>query len=419
MSKVRENIIFLFLIQGINYLFPLLTIPYFARIFGPTGVGVLALAQVVILYLVAVVDFGFNLTVTRRISIAYERKDYNEINRLFTHTIAIKICIFVLVSFFIIFLCQSVPKLFEVKNLIYIGFISLFGTVINPIWLFQGIQKMSILLVPTALSKIISITLIFLFVKDMEDMNLAMFFTSLSMLIVGFVSLYFVYKMELASITRLNIIKIKKMFKESFFVFLTYLGSSIYTTMNLFLMSFYIGFKEIGIYSSADKIVSTANSLMSPIHQAIFPNLSNFKDVKEYINKIKKYGLILFIISLLITLLLFFGSNLIVRLLFGIGFEDSSSILKILSILPVIICFGILFGQWGLLVIGESKILGIIYTLGGFLHLSYVFIFLHFWGIYGGAYSIVITETVISITLFICFLKKIKQLRLNHLIDLE
>ena len=196
--------------------------------------------------------------------------------------------------------------------------------------------------------------------------------------------------------------------QESFYIFLSYLGSSVYTTMNTFIMSFFVGLRDIGIYSSADKVVMTAQSLMSPIHQAIFPNLSSFSDKNEYLNKFKKYGLILFSVASLISVSLFFLSKIIVLILFGKEFYESYKILQLLSPLPLIISLGVIFGQWGLIAIGESKILGKIYLIAGLLHLSYIFILLKLDGIYGAAISIVLTESLVSMFLSIFFFKKIK-----------
>ena len=191
MNVVRKNILVLSIIQGINYLFPLLTIPYLSRIFGPTGIGALALAQAVILYLVLIIDFGFNLTVTRRISIAYDKNDKLEINHLYTQTLLIKMIIFLIIVFLVFILCQTIPQLFDIKVLIYIGFFSLLGAAINPIWLFQGMQRMTVLLIPNTLSKIISLALIFVFVKNKQDLNLAMFFTSVGLFLSSVISLIF------------------------------------------------------------------------------------------------------------------------------------------------------------------------------------------------------------------------------------
>lgn len=408
MSLVRKNIFVLFLIQGTNYIFPLLTIPYLSRIFGPTGIGALALAQATILYLTLVVDFGFNLTVTRRISIAFEKKNFLEINQLYTQTLIIKFSIFLLVALFMLILCQFVPQLDNIKVLILIGFISLLGSVLNPIWLFQGIQRMGMLLIPTTLSKLISLVLIFIFVKSSQDLNWAMFFTSLGMFLSAIVSLYYIRQQKLAHFCQINLEKSINLVQESFYIFLSYLGSSVYTTMNTFIMSFFVGLRDIGIYSSADKVVMTAQSLMSPIHQAIFPNLSSFSDKNEYLNKFKKYGVILFSVASLISVSLFFLSKIIVLILFGKEFYESYKILQILSPLPLIISLGVIFGQWGLIAIGESKILGKIYLIAGLLHLSYIFILLKLDGIYGAAISIVLTESLVSMFLSIFFFKKIK-----------
>ena len=415
MSLVRKNIFVLFLIQGTNYIFPLLTIPYLSRIFGPTGIGALALAQAVILYLVLVIDFGFNLTVTRRISIAYEKNDNLEINQLYTQTLLIKMIIFLIVALLVFVLCQMVPQLFDVKMLIYIGFVSLLGTAVNPIWLFQGMQRMTVLLIPTTLSKLISLALIFIFVKNKQDLNLAMLFTSLGAFISSVISLFYVRKLKLAVFSGINLVKTRMLVQESFYVFLSYLGSSVYTTMNTFIMSFFVGLRDIGIYSSADKVVGTAHSLMAPIHQAIFPNLSSFSDKNEYLKKFRRYGILLVMLGSFISILLFFFSKIIILILFGKEFEESYKILQILSVLPIIISLGILFGQWGLIVIGESKLLGKVYLIAGFVHLTHIFILLHFFGIYGAAISILLTESIASLMLFLGFYKKVKKWKLKAL----
>ncbi|MEB3796137.1 MULTISPECIES: flippase [Acinetobacter] len=409
MSIVRKNIFILFLIQGTNYIFPLLTIPYLSRIFGPSGMGALALSQAIILYLVMLIDFGFNLTVTRRISIANENKNQKEINRLFTHTILIK---FFFLAFSIILtflLCQFIPQFKNIQYLIYIGFISLLGATLNPIWLFQGLQRMSILLIPTTLSKFVSLLLIFVFVNGSDDINWAMFFICLGLFISGLISILYVFKLKLAKFCKFDYLFSKNLLVESSYIFVSYLGSSIYTTMNTFIMSFFVGLRNIGIYSSADKVITTSQSLMGPLNQAIFPNLSNFNNKKEYLLKFKKFGIILTLIGFLISILIFLSSRFIVSILYGSEFYESYKILEILSILPLVISLGILFGQWGLIVIGEAKLLGKIYILGGLSHLLHIFILIYYYDIYGAAVSIVITETIVSLMLFLGFCKKIKQ----------
>lgn len=50
-SSTLRNLFYLYAVQVANYLFPLVTLPYLARVLGPEGFGKLALAQAVSQYL--------------------------------------------------------------------------------------------------------------------------------------------------------------------------------------------------------------------------------------------------------------------------------------------------------------------------------------------------------------------------------
>ena len=68
MSVLRKNILSLFVLQGANYILPLVTIPYLVRVLGPANFGRIAFAQAFIQYFVMLTDYGFNLSATRDIA---------------------------------------------------------------------------------------------------------------------------------------------------------------------------------------------------------------------------------------------------------------------------------------------------------------------------------------------------------------
>ena len=57
------------MLQLLNNLLPVLTMPYLVRILGPSKFGLISFAQALIQYFVNLTDYGFNLTATRDISI--------------------------------------------------------------------------------------------------------------------------------------------------------------------------------------------------------------------------------------------------------------------------------------------------------------------------------------------------------------
>lgn len=54
--------------QAVNYIAPLVLVPYLTRILGVEKYGVLGLAITVSQYLILLTDFGFNFTASRKIA---------------------------------------------------------------------------------------------------------------------------------------------------------------------------------------------------------------------------------------------------------------------------------------------------------------------------------------------------------------
>lgn len=67
-SPLLRNILALYGVQVVNYLFPLLTVPYLARVLGPKEWGLLAFTQAFGGYLQLLVEYGFGLSATRQVA---------------------------------------------------------------------------------------------------------------------------------------------------------------------------------------------------------------------------------------------------------------------------------------------------------------------------------------------------------------
>ena len=68
MSKVLKNVSYLGFVQIINYVFPLITVPYVSRIIGPESFGIINYSTAFMSYFIMLINFGFDLTGTRRIA---------------------------------------------------------------------------------------------------------------------------------------------------------------------------------------------------------------------------------------------------------------------------------------------------------------------------------------------------------------
>lgn len=410
--NVKKNIFMLFMVQGVNYLFPLLTFSYISRVLGPENFGKIGLAQSVIVYFTFVVDFGFNLIATRNISFAHTIKDQSEINKIYSETIIAKL-ILAIISFLIIILISFVfDQLKDISILLVIGSLTLIGNVFFPIWLFQGIQKMGSIALLSTLTKLISVVFVFLTVHERDDLSWAMFSQSLGGIISAGFSLYMVKKLKYAEFIKVKVSEVFKSLKNGFPIFVSYVFSSIYTTLNLFICSFFVGSKELGFYTSADKLRQISQTIIVPVQQGVYPHIASCVDNKKiFFSQLLKYGKFLIFVGFIISLTLYFFSNYIVLFLLGNEYLAVNNILKILSIIPFLISLSIVFGQWGLINLNKEKTLSKVYIIAGLLHLIHIFIFLKLFGVLGAAYSIVITESLVSIVLVICFLKVYRNVK--------
>ncbi|WP_213811168.1 flippase, partial [Klebsiella michiganensis] len=405
---IKKNIFFLLFVQGTNYLFPLLTFPYISHIIGPDGFGKIALSQAIITYLMFVIDFGFNLTITRRISIYHKDGNEQGIRKLFICTICAKLIIFMMVITITTPVIFLIDKLRELRFLVLMGYLSLIGSVFFPVWYFQGIQKMKGIAIASSGAKILCIAAVFILVRNEDDLLYVMFIYSLNFLTAALVSLFYIKKDFFYIRPEYSIVK--KIVVDAFPIFVSYIGSSIYTTVNVFFLGLFLPASQVGLYSSGDKIRAVAQNVLSPISQAVFPNLSSYiYDRKKFNKKHKKYSLYFLMVSFSISLLLFIFSQRIVSILLDSRFNDSYKILMVLAFLPFVVSIAIVFGQWGLVNIGKQNVLSKIYLISGMFHLVHIFFAIHFFGGIGAAYSVLFTESFVSLLMIIFFIKYNKE----------
>ena len=87
--KLVSNFSYLSLIEIINLLLPLVSYPYLIRVVGADKYGIVVFAQAIISYLIIIINFGFNVSATRRVS--ENRNDNHKLNIIYSSVIYQKI----------------------------------------------------------------------------------------------------------------------------------------------------------------------------------------------------------------------------------------------------------------------------------------------------------------------------------------
>ena len=77
-----KDVLYLVVFQGLNYVPSLVVLPYLIVVLGAEKFGHVGFSLAVCQFLMIVVDFGFNLSVSKRIALA--RDDSKELDRIFS-----------------------------------------------------------------------------------------------------------------------------------------------------------------------------------------------------------------------------------------------------------------------------------------------------------------------------------------------
>ncbi len=395
-----ENFLSLSFLQIMDYVLPIITLPYLVRVLGPEKYGLIAFAKAFIQYFVILTDYGFNLSATREISIYRENK--NKISEIFSSVMSIKFC-FMLISFIILIgLILSIPKI-KSHWLIYIfTFGSVLGQSLFPIWFFQGMEKMKYITLSNIVSKIIFTVSIFIFVKKIQDYIYVPLITSLGFLVTGIIGLWIIYKNFEIKFIVPNFKQISYQLKEGWYVFISTMSITLYTNSNTFILGLFTNNAVVGYYVAAEKIITVIQRILHPFSQTIYPYISKLvvQSKQKALNFTKKILIFIGIISFAISLFILIFARPIINIILGRQFQQSIIVLQILSFLPFIISLSNILGIQIMLTFNFKKAFSRILISAGIINIILALLLTPCYKYIGISISVLVTEIFVTASMF-------------------
>lgn len=402
--------------QGVNYLIPLLTLPYLTRILGLYNYGALSTAITFIQYAVLFVDFGFNFTATKKI--ADNSRNRALVSKVFWETIISK-CV---LAFLAIILCGliigSTPKFEPLAILFLIMTPQILGSALFPVWLFQGLEKLSVISIATMLTKLTTIPLLFLMVKTAEDIKTAAIILALPLFLSSLITSFYIYRNRLVEFFPISDLRLLSALKDSFPLFVGTIAISLYILSTPLILSFTSNFSEVGLFVASDKLRTAFIGIFLILGQAIYPrvNVILSEDRSRYWSFIKKLTKLQLALCTVAAILFYAFAPMIAPLLLGNDFHELGKLLKVMAPMIIIVPASVILGNFILLPHGKNKLYAMVPMVIAFLHVIYSFVFCYYWGAFGGAISILLSE-ILSFLLFfsVCYtyIKPFKGIQKN------
>lgn len=276
-SPMAINFISLALLQGVNYLLPLLSFPFLFRVLGVERWGLVTFGYSLMQYFVMFTDFGFNLSATKYIS--EHRNDLQKINS-YLNSAMIGRFILCGISLAILLALISYFDKFSTESIFYLLYFGIIlGNVMFPMWFFQGMENMKYITVFNIVAKSLSFIPFFIFIRKPEDYIYVPIFYSIGFVLAGIVSLFIVYFKMGMKWYFTSISQISSSLKDSSAYFLARASTSLFTTSNSFLLGLVCGNTMVGYYSAAEKLYQVYNQLLSPFTGVLFPHIAKSRDV--------------------------------------------------------------------------------------------------------------------------------------------
>lgn len=344
-------------IQIANYLLPIITIPYIVRVIGADYYGIISYAQSIVAYFTLFVNYSFEITATREISV--NRFNLQRINYIFSTVIIAKTLLFVLSSLIFFFICFLFSQLKNNYLLYLFTYAGVLGNLLFPNWLYLGFEKLGKISFFSFILKLFFTLSIFVLLKEKDEFLLVPILTSLSQIVLGILTLLYAIKTYKINLIFVSIKKIKKIYKDGFTVFFSSIITNLYTTSNILFLGFYANNFQLGYYAAAAKFIGAVQALiLIPINQSFFPYIG--KEVKNSfgnsLRKLRYLFKIVFLFTLLVSLAIFIWSPLIINILFGNKFNNSITVLRIMAFLPFLIGLSNVIGIHGFLNLKKDKI---------------------------------------------------------------
>lgn len=401
MASLKKNALALVALQGVNYLIPLIILPYLVRVLGPTEYGNMGIAFSIIQYAILFTDFGFNLSISKKI--AQNQSNKAIISELYINTISTKLVLSIVSAMIIYVLVLAFPKLYEIRNIILFGYLQVIASVFVPIWFFQGIEKASTYSFISIAVKLLIIPLTFLFVKEKSDAQIALFIQGSILLMTAFFAILYILKKKYISFSIPRVSIMSSLFKEASPIFLGTVAVSLYTLSTPLILGLMSDAEQVGFYSAADKLRGAFLGIFLVLGGVIYPRVSRLflEDQNNAFLFIKKLIINASIILVISSLIFFLFSAEIAGVILGQQYLDSKVLIQIMSPMIILIPFSVILSNYVLLPLGHSRLFAKVPLITLCCHMGYSFILCKLYGALGASIAILITEIVSFSMLFL------------------
>lgn len=393
-SSPKKNLIYNLIYQILILIIPFITAPYLSRTVGANGVGTYSYTYSIVYYFVIISMLGINNYGNREI--AKNRGNKEKLSETFWGIYIIE-CI-TTIAMLILYIIYTIVFSNQYKDIALIQTIFIVASLFDVNWFFFGMEKFKSTITRNTIIKIITTVLIFVFVKNNNDI----WKYTLIMSGMTFLSQIILWPILLKNINFMPIKKIefKKHIKPCVVLFIPVIAISIYKLMDKIMIGAITDVNEVGYYENGEKIISICFSVVNAIGTVMLPRISNLlstgdnNKIKEYISKSIKF-------TMFITFPMCFGLIAIADefaiIYYGEQFIRSGIVMKLLAITVPVASWATIVRTQYLIPNEKDKEYLVSVCIGAIINVILNIIFIPKYGCIGACYGTIVSEIFVMI----------------------
>ena len=407
--KVIKNYLYNASYQILNMLIPLITVPYISRVLWAHDVGINEYTNSWVTFFYLMGQMGVTLYGNREV--AYHREDLYERSRTFWGVEALQLLTVsasLLAYLFAVFTFSTTFKYYFLMQGLWI-----IATGLDISWYFMGLENFRVTVVRNSVVRLVSVFLIFGFVKNVNDLGKYI-------LILGGTQL--VGNLTLWPYLRGNVIWVNikkwhpfKHFYPALLLFIPTITTQVYLVLNRLMLGRMSTQTALGNFGQSDKIVKFVLAVVTATGTVMLPHVAN-KFAKGDIKGVRAslYSSFNFVSAISIPMM--FGlmaiSQVFAPWFLGQQFEPSGKIMFIEAPIIVLIAWSNVTGTQYLMPVNRVKEFTTSVTIGAVSNVIFNLFLIEAWGANGAALATVGSEFLVTVSQLIMIRKTISRRRL-------
>lgn len=395
-KSIKINALLNMIKQVMQIIFPIVTVPYVARVILPDNYGKINTGSSLISYIALVAGLGIASYAIREGSLVRDNKfklqEFSE--QIFTINIISTVVSYIIFAG-ILFL---IPHYKNLRALLVIQSFSVVFTTLGADWINSIEEDYLYITIRYIILHLISIILMFLYVKTPEDLYVYAAICLITSAGGNLLNIFYIRKYVKLRITLK--IEWKKHLLPIFILFGNSIAMTIYVSSDVTMLEIFKGTTAVGIYGVATKIYSVVKQVLNALLIVSIPRMTSYigeKKMECFIELGKKLmnSLITFMFPLIVGIGVFKSEA--IRFAGGSKYQSGENCLLILIIAVAFALLATFYSASVLMPLRKEKYLLIGTVISAIINVVLNFFFIPLFGGDGAALTTLVSEVFVAV----------------------